>query len=97
MAGGVRTPHQISKATLSDKQETALDRLRRDLELLQRSFSGQVNIDVNRDHRRRNFGTQQLFSLTITSYPANVWVAAIAWMDSCHSKGMAARKNKQVL
>ena len=59
---------RVSKTTLlSDKRQGALDGPRRDLKLLQRSFSGQVNIEVTRGHQMSNFGKITIFPQTIAS------------------------------
>ena len=56
-------PSYLKKTTLfSDKRLTELDRPWRDLKLLQRSFSGQVNIEVTRAHQRLNFQKMVIFS-----------------------------------
>ena len=66
--GGGGLQSRISKTTLlSDKRQGALDGPRRDLKLLQRSFSGQVNIEVTRGHQMSNFGKITIFPQTIAS------------------------------
>ena len=54
--GASDTPSYLKKTTIfSDKKQMALDRPRRDLKLLDRPFSGQINIEVTRGNQRPNF------------------------------------------
>ena len=65
--GGLQ--NRISKTTLfSDKRQKSLERLRRDLKLLQRSFSGQVNIEATRGHQMLNFNKITMFPQTVAIY-----------------------------
>ena len=50
--GPIRPPSDLKTTHCSDKRQTAFDRAFKDLQLLQKTFSGQVNIEVTRGHQR---------------------------------------------